>query len=183
MDAMLIEPTHAASLCGAIHSPDTLDGVGRAAQSGRVLRASGPYPHPEFPQARTATPLLLEVDASSEAYRREVFGPVAYLVEVDTREQAVEYATRDAAARGSIASYVYSTDPIFLDETRDAFALAGASLGCNLIGQLPINFTAAFSDYHVTGLNPAGNACLTDLAFVTHRFRIVQSKTEVRGSL
>ena len=54
----------------------------------------------------------------------------------------------------------------------------GASVGINLLGQRPINFTAAFSDYHVTGLNPAGNACLTDLAFVTRRFRIVQSKTE-----
>ena len=31
-------------------------------------------------------------------------------------------------------------------------------------------------DYHVTGLNPANNACLADLAFVAARFRIVQSK-------
>jgi hypothetical protein len=30
----------------------------------------------------------------------------------------------------------------------------------------------------VTGLNPAGNACLTDLAFVANRFRIVQSKRQ-----
>ena len=28
----------------------------------------------------------------------------------------------------------------------------------------------------VTGLNPAGNACLTDLAFVCDRFRIVQAR-------
>ena len=39
---------------------------------------------------------------------------------------------------------------------------------------MPINFAAAYSDYHVTGLNPAGNACLADLAFVANRFRIVQ---------
>ncbi len=51
-------------------------------------------------------------------------------------------------------------------------------MGVNLIRQLPINFTAAFSDFHVTGLNPAGNACLTDLAFVASRFRVVQSKVE-----
>ena len=53
--------------------------------------------------------------------------------------------------------------------------MAGASLACNLIG-MPINFAAAYSDFHVTGLNPAGNACLSDLAFVTNRFRIVQTK-------
>jgi hypothetical protein len=38
------------------------------------------------------------------------------------------------------------------------------------------NFAAAYSDYHVTGLNPAGNACLADLAFVAGRFRIVQNR-------
>jgi hypothetical protein len=47
---------------------------------------------------------------------------------------------------------------------------------------MPINFAAAYSDYHVTGLNPAGNACLTDLAFVSDRFRIVQSKRMVADS-
>jgi hypothetical protein len=39
---------------------------------------------------------------------------------------------------------------------------------------MPINFAAAYSDYHITGLNPAGNACLADLAFVANRFRIIQ---------
>jgi hypothetical protein len=41
---------------------------------------------------------------------------------------------------------------------------------------MPLNFAAAYSDMHVTGLNPAGNACLTDLAFVADRFRIVQCR-------
>ena len=33
--------------------------------------------------------------------------------------------------------------------------------------------SAAFSDFHVTGANPAGNASLTDAAFVANRFRVV----------
>jgi hypothetical protein len=41
---------------------------------------------------------------------------------------------------------------------------------------MPLNFAAAYSDYHVTGLNPAGNATLTDLAFVAARFRITQQR-------
>ena len=60
----------------------------------------------------------------------------------------------------------------------EAYHAAGASVACNLVG-MPINFAAAYSDYHVSGLNPAGNACLTDLAFVSSRFRIVQSKRMV----
>ncbi|WP_329425294.1 hypothetical protein OG339_33770 [Streptosporangium sp. NBC_01495] len=41
---------------------------------------------------------------------------------------------------------------------------------------MPLNFSAAFSDYHVSGLNPAGNASLTDDAFVSGRFRVTQSR-------
>jgi hypothetical protein len=73
---------------------------------------------------------------------------------------------------------VYSVNEAFLDKAEEAYHAAGASVACNLVG-MPINFAAAYSDYHVSGLNPAGNACLTDLAFVSSRFRIVQSKRMV----
>jgi hypothetical protein len=52
----------------------------------------------------------------------------------------------------------------------DAFARAGVNLSINLIGNIFVNQSAAFSDYHVTGANPAGNASLTDAAFVASRF-------------
>ena len=66
-----------------------------------------------------------------------------------------------------------------VDPYIDAFAEAGVSLSCNLQGGLFVNQNAAFSDYHVTGANPAGNACLTDAAFVTRRFVVVQSRRHV----
>ena len=149
------------------------------AEQGRILRASAPYEHPDHAAARTATPLIIRLDAAATLHRREHFGPIGFLIAARDRDHALAAATEDARAHGAIASYAYSTDPAFLEEVQDAFALAGASVGCNLVRQLPINFTAAFSDFHVTGLNPAGNACLTDLAFVTSRFRIVQSKVEL----
>ena len=46
-------------------------------------------------------------------------------------------------------------------------------LSINLTGGIYVNQSAAFSDYHVSGANPAGNACLTDAAFVAGRFRVV----------
>jgi hypothetical protein len=52
-------------------------------------------------------------------------------------------------------------------------------LTTNLTGPMPLNFAAAYSDYHVTGMNPAGNATLTDAAFVAARFRITQSRRPV----
>ncbi len=183
IDKMTHDPTYAAGLCGALHSPVILDTLQEAhhlaQQHAKLLRPSAPYAHPDFPNARTATPLLLQVDAKDHAiYQREYFGPIAFLITTPDREQALERAAHDAKTYGSIASYAYSTDAAFLAQIQDAFFDAGASIGCNLLHQLPINFTAAYSDFHVTGLNPAGNACLTDLAFVTQRFRIVQSKVE-----
>ncbi len=80
--------------------------------------------------------------------------------------------------RGAITTHVYSIDEVFLARAVDAFQIAGASVACNL-HRMPINFAAAYSDFHVTGMTPAGTACLTDLAFVSNRFRIVQSKRPV----
>jgi hypothetical protein len=50
------------------------------------------------------------------------------------------------------------------------------SLAINLTGNLLVNQSAAYSDFHVTGGNPAGNASLTDAAFVANRFRIVETR-------
>jgi hypothetical protein len=67
----------------------------------------------------------------------------------------------------------------FIAQAEAAYARAGAQLTINLVGAMPLNFAAAYSDYHVTGLNPAGNATLTNLAFVAGRFGIVQSRRPV----
>jgi len=113
-----------------------------------------------------------------EIYRDEIFGPVSFVIRGATIEECLRDATDNARERGAITSHVYSVNEEFLDRAVDAYHAAGASVACNLVG-MPINFAAAYSDYHVTGLNPAGNACLTDLAFVSSRFRIVQSKRMV----
>ncbi len=178
IDRMLADPKHAAGICGALQT-DTIEAtLHRLGSHPGVVRPSKPYAHPQHPNARTATPLVLRTSAPDSIYQQEHFGPVGFVIEAHDREHALAQAAHDAGHFGSIANYAYSVDPAFLEAIEDAFADHGASVGINLLGQRPINFTAAFSDYHVTGLNPAGNACLTDLAFVTRRFRIVQSKTE-----
>lgn len=176
----LIDPKHAAFLCGALVSDEiygTIEQLRHAGRErGKILRDSGPYQNPEFPNARTATPLIIEVTQSeSDLYREELFGPIAFLIKGDNADHCLTAATRDAYERGAITSHVYSTDAAFLERAQDAYNVAGASVACNLTG-MPINFAAAYSDFHVTGLNPAGNACLTDLAFVASRFRVVQRK-------
>ena len=170
-------PVRAAALCGAIQADESLAILARLRSDPcvDVILDSGPYQHPEFPEARTATPLVLAVDAEHQAlYSREHFAPVCFLIKEQDAEAALNNATQLARQHGAIASYLYSTDPVYKVRAENAFADAGASLWCNMTVPMPINFAAAYSDYHITGLNPAGNACLADLAFVANRFRIIQ---------
>lgn len=182
IDAIVADPTQAAGIMGAIQGEVSLRAVGdvRAAVEHRpgvrVLREAAPYAHPQFPKARTLTPLVLAVDDSAtDLYAEEHFGPVLFVVTMDA-DAAVAEATQLAWTQGSISSYLYSTDEDFIDRSTPLYEQAGANLTINLTGAMWINFAAAYSDYHVTGLNPAGNACLADLAFVASRFRIVQRR-------
>lgn len=180
VDNHLENPKNAAFLCGTLVDDNiyrTIDRLSElGAERGQILRQSGPYENPGFPNARTATPLIISVsNDDSDLYREELFGPVSFMIKGRNADDCLTCATRDAKERGAITSHVYSVDEDFLEKAQDAYNEAGASVACNLMG-MPINFAAAYSDFHVTGLNPAGNACLADLAFVTSRFRIVQSK-------
>ncbi len=174
-------PAHAAGICGALQSQASLDmlvNLQRQADTiGRLLRPAAPYQHPDFPDARTATPLIIGTDDPDQALlREEHFGPASFIIKHDDAQSALKAATSNAKNHGAIASHVYSMRDDFLDLAEASFLDAGASLTCNLTGPMPLNYAAAYSDMHVTGLNPAGNACLTDLAFVCDRFRIVQCR-------
>lgn len=183
IDALAADPVQAAGVMGAIQGQVSLDVVAEARRAAvatpgaRILREAAPYPHPDFPNARTLTPLVIAIEGDSdpEIYAEERFGPVLFLVSRPA-EEAVMEATWLAKTKGSISSYLYSTDEAFIDRAIPAYETAGANLSINLTGAMWINFAAAYSDYHVTGLNPAGNACLADLAFVASRFRIVQRR-------
>ena len=175
VDKLLADPGRAAAVCGAIASDATLDRVSAAASFGRVVRASGPVDGMD--KGRTATPLLLAIDANaSEAHTEEQFGPIAFVAAVDTAEDGLARAVAGVRDKGAITAAVYATDPAFLDRTEEAFATVGANLSCNLVGDIYVNQSAAFSDYHATGANPAANACFTDLAFVASRFRVAAAR-------
>jgi len=78
--------------------------------------------------------------------------------------------------KGAITAALYDTDEARIARAEAAFAQAGVNLSINLTGNIFVNQSAAFSDFHVTGANPAGNASLTDTAFVATRFRRVMSR-------
>jgi phenylacetic acid degradation protein paaN len=178
VDKLLGDTERAVEILGAIQSEATLDRLDAAArEGGQVVLPSKPLAHPLFPEARVRTPLIVKVSAEQEAiYQREMFGPIVYVIATRNTEDSISRATRAAREKGAITCSVYSTDPKVLTAAEKSAAEAGAAVSCNLLGDVYVNQSAAFSDFHVSGLNPAGNATLTDTAFVASRFRVAQSR-------
>ncbi len=171
IDELLADPARAAGVCGAIANPATMTRIEAARGLGRVIRDSAPVTAGD---ARTATPLIIAVDADkTDAYEEERFGPIAFIVAVADAGAGIEKATSLARRKGAITAALYDNDEHRIDAAVDAFAKAGVNFSINLTGGIFVNQSAAFSDFHVTGANPAGNASLTDAAFVANRFRTV----------
>ncbi|TVQ51089.1 MAG: phenylacetic acid degradation protein PaaN [Phycisphaerales bacterium] len=181
VDWFLGEPKRAVEVLGAIQNPATVERIEQAKKDGgEVLRDSGRVENEMFKDARQHSPVILKVDAAKkDLYMREMFGPIIYLVATDSTEQSIELARSSAICLGAITCGVYSTDDAVLDRTVRAMTTAGVPVSCNLTGHIFVNQSAAFSDFHVTGLNPAGNASLTDGAFVANRFACIQSRIPV----
>jgi len=114
-----------------------------------------------------------------EKYSKEWFGPIAMVVATDNTGDSLARAADLAREKGALTTSLYTTDPAVIEKAQDAFVDAGVALSVNLTGGVFVNQSAAFSDFHATGANPAANAALCDLAFVANRFRVVQSRTPV----
>jgi phenylacetic acid degradation protein paaN len=171
---LLGDDERAVGLLGAIKSDATLARVDDATASGEVLLESRTITPAAFPGATVRTPVVVEVDAADrDVYMREMFGPVIYVIATDSTEQSLLLAAESARVKGAITWLVYTTNDEVKDAAVDAAVDGGVSVAFNLTGGLYVNQSAAFSDFHVTGHNPAGNASLTDPAFVAGRFKVI----------
>ncbi len=178
IDGLLKDPARAAGVCGAISNDDILARVEKYANDGEVLRASTAIDGMD--NARSATPLILNINNSSSAQSSaEAFGPISFMISSDNSISAIKSAADLASNKGAITAAIYSINDDVLDQAEDAFAYAGVNLSCNLTGGILVNQSAAFSDFHATGANPAGNASLTDPAFINRRFRIVATRKPI----
>jgi acyl-CoA reductase-like NAD-dependent aldehyde dehydrogenase len=148
-----------------------------ASAGGRVVVDSRVVDHPSYPDAVVRTPGLVAMDVAAEStYTKECFGPVAFLIATDSTEQSLERFRDTVREHGAMTAAVYSSSEEVLDAAREAAVVAGVALSENLNGSVFVNQSAAFSDFHGTGANPAANATYTDGAFVAGRFRVVTTR-------
>jgi phenylacetic acid degradation protein paaN len=179
------DDARAVEILGAIVNDDVrsraTDLPGLAARvGGTVLLDTRQVTHPAYPDAVVRAPGLVGLDVANEAaYSQECFGPVTFLIATDSTAQSIERLRDTIVEHGAITAAVYSTSQDVLADTRNAAADAGVALSENLTGPVFVNQTAAFSDYHATGANPAANASYVDAAFVANRFRVVTSRRHI----
>ncbi|PSL10008.1 phenylacetic acid degradation protein paaN [Marinobacterium halophilum] len=173
----LSDPDRAAMVLGAIQSEATAQRIEDSKNLGTVVRDSEKLTHPQFENARVYSPLIMTIDAEKEdVWGQELFGPISFIVRSDSREHSIELARNVVKKHGAITMGCYSSDDAQLEKIEEAALDACVALSINLTGGVFVNQSAAFSDFHGTGGNPAANASLSDYAFVANRFRFVQSR-------
>jgi phenylacetic acid degradation protein paaN len=176
----LADPRVANNVLGAVGSHETLARIDKAAGAGRTVLASQSLTHPDYPKAQLRTPLLIALEEADAArYETECFGPVAYLIACDSAESALATAEATIRERGGLTLGVYSTDEGYVAHASAAGLRARVSLSLNLTDGVYVNQSAAYSDYHATGGNPAANSSYTTLGFVADRFVVVQRRWHV----
>jgi len=110
---------------------------------------------------------------------QERFGPISFVVRVADTQAAVALSERIVQSHGALTVGLYTTRPEVIDALTHATWRSKVALSINLTGNVYVNQSAAFSDYHGTGGNPSANASYTDSAFVANRFRVVQRRRHI----
>jgi phenylacetic acid degradation protein paaN len=177
VEKLLADDARAVEVLGAVVNAGVIGRLDAASSHGEVVLASRAVQHPVWPEATVRTPTIVALDAGDTGvYSAECFGPVSYLIATDSTEASIALLRDTVSDHGGMTASVYSTDEKVVQAAEQAAMDAGVALSVNLTGGVFVNQSAAFSDYHGTGANPAANAALIDGAFVAQRFRIVQSR-------
>ena len=165
-------PQMGAGTLGAIQSDLTLKRVNSVKDIGAtILLAPAKVANAEFPDARTSSHIVLEVDAKDQGiFENELFGPIVLIVKTKDTAQSVSLAKEMVAKHGAITCAAYSTDDATINMITEEMESVFAPVSLNLTGMIWVNQHAGFSDFHATGGNPAGNASFTNPEYVNKRF-------------
>ncbi|WP_441251110.1 phenylacetic acid degradation protein PaaN [Kitasatospora sp. McL0602] len=180
ISGLLADDAKASAILGAVVNPGVLQRTVAAASGeyGDLALAPRVVTSTEYPAAVIRTPALVKADSDKPddraAFLEECFGPITFAVAVESPEAAVELLRRTVKEQGAMTAAAYTISEEVEAALVDACLDAGVSLSLNLTGGVFANQTAAFSDLHGTGANPAANSAYCDGAFVASRFRSVE---------
>jgi phenylacetic acid degradation protein paaN len=170
--SLATNPKMGAGTLGAIQNDITLNRA-RDINSlgGRVILEGTPVVNEEFTNARVCAPTIVEVTSvDNHIYERELFGPVILLIKTKDTAHATQLARQMAQKHGAITCAAYTTSDSVKEQITEAMNSVFTPVSFNLTGFIWVNQHAAFSDFHVTGGNPAGNASFTNQEFIIKRY-------------
>ncbi|RFS23893.1 phenylacetic acid degradation protein PaaN [Chitinophaga silvatica] len=165
-------PKMGAGTLGAIQNDETLERAREARQlGGKVILEGTPVENEEFSNARVFAPTIIEVtSADNNVYEKELFGPIVLIIKTKDTDHSIQLAKQMAVNLGAITCGAYTTDKSIKEKIIDEMNSVFTPVSLNLTGLIWVNQHAAFSDFHVTGGNPAGNASFTNQEFIVKRF-------------
>jgi phenylacetic acid degradation protein paaN len=170
--ALVDNPKAGPGTIGAIQAEATYKRVLDAKNlGGNLVLDSKAIVNEEFKDARIATPVLIEVDKSQGAvYNRECFGPIVFVIKTDSVTDSLALAEMLVKEKGALTCGAYTTNDATKALIAETMNNAFVPVSFNFTGAGFINSHAAFSDFHLTGGNPAGNASFANSEFVSKRF-------------
>lgn len=172
IQGLVTNPKAGAPTLGAIQSDLTAKRLADSKQlGGKVLLESMAIKNEEFADARVASPSVIELDSTQTSiFNHECFGPIVFVIKTVSTHESLNLAKELAIAKGAITCGAYTTDTATQQLIEEEMNSAFTPVSFNFTGAAFINSHAAFSDMHVTGGNPAGNASLTSAEFIVKRF-------------
>ncbi|HSV16821.1 MAG TPA: phenylacetic acid degradation protein PaaN [Casimicrobiaceae bacterium] len=174
------DPARAVEILGAVQNDAVIRRLEAARSLGEVILDTRSLVHAQFEQATIRTPLMVKLTRADRAtFLNEWFGPIAFVIATESTDDSLAIASDAVHGHGALTLAVYSTRQDVIDRAVEVAEDVGVALSINLTGGVFVNQSAAFSDFHGTGANPAANAALTDAAYVANRFRVVQHRLHV----
>lgn len=172
IEGIAAHPKMGPGVLAALQNDMTADRVKEMAKSqNKQLVNPQTIVNEEFPETRLASPVLMQVDGTEEkVFEKELFGPIAIVVKTKNTADSIRLAKQLAQKHGAISCGAYTTDAALMEQIADEMASVFVPVSFNLTGPIYLNQHAAFSDFHVTGGNPAGNASFTDPNYINRRF-------------
>ncbi|MFY0253399.1 phenylacetic acid degradation protein PaaN [Chitinophaga sp. 30R24] len=170
--SLVNNPKMGAGTLGAIQNEQTFNRAKEATQlGGKVILQGAPVVNEEFSNARVLTPTIVEVtSADTDIYEKELFGPVVLIIKTRDTDHSIQLTKQMAAKYGAITCGAYTNDANTKEKITEEMNSVFTPVSFNFTGFIWVNQHSAFSDFHVSGGNPAGNASFTNLEFIVKRF-------------
>lgn len=177
----LINEEVGAQILGSIQNQSTITRIEKLEkQNGGLILKASPYPHPEYKNARTLSPMVMELFPNQkDIYMKEHFGPVGFFIKTKNSFHSLELAYETADKKGALYCSVFTTNEKFKDIIIDQMTTTNTPITFNMVGNIYLVPGADYGEYHLTGGNTASSASAANLDFVSQRFTWVGCKQPV----